>query len=50
MIVDAPCFAPNTVIRRDLQTLTVREETGFYNFSAYPNNLAVNLLVQPYNR
>jgi hypothetical protein len=26
MMVDAPWFMPNTVIRRDLQTLTVKEE------------------------
>jgi hypothetical protein len=28
MIVDAPWYVPNTLIRRDLQTPTVREESA----------------------
>jgi hypothetical protein len=30
MIVDAPCYVPNTVIRRDLQIPTVKEEIRRY--------------------
>jgi hypothetical protein len=57
MIVDTPLYVPNTVIRRDLQIPTVKEEIHCYNsqysarFSAHPNNLLVNLMEQPdYNR
>jgi hypothetical protein len=31
MIVDAPWYMPNTVIRRDLQTPTVKEEIRRYS-------------------
>jgi hypothetical protein len=31
MIVDAPWYVPNTVIRRDLQTPTVKEEILRYS-------------------
>jgi hypothetical protein len=47
MIVDAPWFLPNTVIRRDLQTPTVKEEIHRYSsqdsarLSAQPNDIAV---------
>jgi hypothetical protein len=51
MIVDAPWYVPNTVIRRDLQTPTVKEEIRRYNsqYSAHPNGLVVNLMEQPDN-
>jgi hypothetical protein len=50
MIVDAPRYVPNTVIRRDLQTPTVTEEIRCYSsqysarLSAHPNDLMVNLM------
>jgi hypothetical protein len=56
MIVDTPWYVPNTVIRRDLQTPTVNEELHHYSsqyserLSVHPNDLAVNLTVQPDNR
>jgi hypothetical protein len=56
MIVDAPWYVPNTVIRRDLQTPTVTEEIRRYSsqysahLSAHPNGLAVNLMEQPDNK
>jgi hypothetical protein len=56
MIVDAPWYVPNTVIRRDLQTPTVKEEIGGYSSqysarpSAHPNDLIVDLIELPENR
>jgi hypothetical protein len=56
MLVDAPWYVPNTVIRRDLQTLRVKEEIRRYSsqysarLSAHPNDLIVNLMEQPDNR
>jgi hypothetical protein len=56
MIVDAPWYVPNTVIRRDLQTSTVKGEIRRYSsqysacLSAHPNGLVVNLMEQPDNR
>jgi hypothetical protein len=53
MIVNAPWYVPNTVIRRDLQTPTVKEEICRYSsqysarLSAHPNGLVVNLIEQP---
>jgi hypothetical protein len=53
MIMDAPWLLPNTVIRRDFQTPTVKEEIGRYisqynaRLSAHPNGLVVNLMGQP---
>jgi hypothetical protein len=50
MIVDAPWYVPNTVIRRDLQISTVKEEICHYNsqysarLSAHTNDLIVNLM------
>jgi hypothetical protein len=43
---------PNTVIRRDVQTPTVKEEIRRYSsqYSAHPNGLVVNLMVQPDNK
>jgi hypothetical protein len=46
--MDAPWYVPNTVIRRDLQTPTVKEEIHRYSsqysarLSAHPNDLIVN--------
>jgi hypothetical protein len=56
MIVDASWYVPNTVIRRDLQISTVKEEIQRYSsqysarISAHPNDLIVNLMELPDNR
>jgi hypothetical protein len=56
MVVDVPWYVPNTVIRRDLQIRTVKEEIRCYSsqynarLSAHPNGLVVNLVEQPDNR
>jgi hypothetical protein len=56
MIVDAPWYVPNTVIRRDLQIPTVQEEIRRYSsqysarLSAHSNDPIVNLTEQPDNR
>jgi hypothetical protein len=56
MVVDTPWYVPNTVIQRDLQTPTVKEEIRRYSsqynarLSAHPNGLTVNLMKQPENR
>jgi hypothetical protein len=56
MIVDAAWYLSNTVIRRDLETPTVKEEIRRYSsqysarLSANPNGLVVNLMAQPDNR
>jgi hypothetical protein len=56
MIVDAPRYVPNTVIRRDLQIPTVTEEIRRYSsqysarLSAHPIDLIVNIMEQPDNR
>jgi hypothetical protein len=56
MTVDAPWYVPNTVIRRDLQISTVKEEIRRYSsqysarLSAHPNDLIVNLMELPDNR
>jgi hypothetical protein len=56
MIVDAPWYLQNTIIRRDLQIPTVKEEICHYSsqysahLSAYPNDLIVNLIELPDNR
>jgi hypothetical protein len=55
MIVYAPWYVPNTAIRRDLQTPTVKVEIHRYSsqystrLSAHPNGLVVNLMEQPDN-
>jgi hypothetical protein len=55
MIVNAPWYMPNMVIRRDLQTPTVKEEIHLYSsqysahISAYLNDIVVNLMGQPDN-
>jgi hypothetical protein len=54
--VDTPWYVSNMVIRRDLQTPTVKEEIHHYSsqynahLSVQPNDLVVNLMVQPDNR
>jgi hypothetical protein len=56
MIVDAPWYVPNTVIRRDIQIPTVKGEIRCYSsqysarLSAHPNDLIVNLIDLPDNR
>jgi hypothetical protein len=56
MIVDAPWYVPNSLIRRDLRCPTVKEEIRRYSyhygarFRTHPNHLAVNLLRLPDNR
>jgi hypothetical protein len=53
MIVDAPWYILHTVIRRDLQIPTVREEICLYSslyntwLRAHPNNLAARLMDPP---
>jgi hypothetical protein len=55
IILDAPCYVPNTVIWTDLQTPTVKKYICQYSFhygarlSVHPDNLVVNLMVQPNN-
>jgi hypothetical protein len=55
MIVDAPWYVPNMIIRKDPQTRTVKE-LGRYSsqysarLSAHPNELIVNLIELPDNR
>jgi hypothetical protein len=43
MMVDAPWYVPNTVIRRDLQTPTVKEEIRRYS-SQYSARLTATAL------
>jgi hypothetical protein len=56
MIVDATWYVPNMVIRTDFQILSVKEEINHYSsqysarISVHPNDLVVNLMVQPDNR
>jgi hypothetical protein len=56
MIVDAPSYVPNTVIQRDLQIPTVKEEIRRYSsqlcarLSTHLNDLIVNLIELPDNR
>jgi hypothetical protein len=56
MIVHAPWYKLYTVIRRDLQTPTVKEEIRRYSsqysarLSAHPHDLTVNLIALPDNR
>jgi hypothetical protein len=55
-LVDAPWYVPNTVIQRDLQLPTIKEEIRRYSsqysahLSAHPNDLIVNLIELPDNR
>jgi hypothetical protein len=58
--VDAPWYVPKTVIRKDFQIPTVKEEIRRYSsqyssqysarLSAHPNALTVNLVELPDNR
>jgi hypothetical protein len=54
--LDAPRYVPNTVIRRDLQIPTIKEEIRRYSsqysarLSAHPNDLIVSLIELPDNR
>jgi hypothetical protein len=56
MIVDTPWYVSNTVILRDLQTPTVKQETSRYSsqysarLSAHTNDLVVNLMELQDNR
>jgi hypothetical protein len=56
IIVDAPWYVPNSLIRRDLSCLTVEEEIRRYSshygdrLCTHPNHLTVNLLRLPDNR
>jgi hypothetical protein len=56
MIMDAPWYVRNTVIRRDLKIPTVKEEISPYSsqysarLSAHSNNLIVSLMEVPDNR
>jgi hypothetical protein len=53
MIVNTPWYVPNTLIRRDLQIPSVKEETSHYSshysarFTAHPNDILLTLLVPP---
>jgi hypothetical protein len=53
MIVDAPWYVPNTIIRRDLQIPSVKEEIRHYSFhysarlNAHQNDILLTLLEQP---
>jgi hypothetical protein len=55
MIVDAPWYVSNTLIRKDLRCPTVKEEIRRYSYHygarlrIHPNHLAVNLRL-PDNR
>jgi hypothetical protein len=55
LIMDAPWYVPNTVIRRDLQIPTVKEEIRRYSsqysarLSTHPNDPIVNLIELPDN-
>jgi hypothetical protein len=52
MIVDAPWYVPNTIIRTHLKTPTVKEEIRHYKskcsvrLSIHPKNLVVNHTAQ----
>jgi hypothetical protein len=53
MIVDAPWYVPNTLIRRDLQIPSVKEEISHYSshysarLTAHQNDILLTLLEQP---
>jgi hypothetical protein len=55
-MLDAPWHVPNTIIRRDFQTPTVKEEISRYSsqysarLRAHPNDLTVNLIELPDNK
>jgi hypothetical protein len=53
MIVDAPWYVPNILIRRELQIPLVKEEISHYSshysarLTAHPNDILLTLLEQP---
>jgi hypothetical protein len=53
IVVDAPWYVPNTLIRRDLQISSIKEEISHYNshysarLTAHPNDILLTLLEQP---
>jgi hypothetical protein len=53
MILDAPWYVPNTLIRRDLQIPSVKEEISHYSshysarLTAHPNDILLTLIEQP---
>jgi hypothetical protein len=53
MIVDAPRYVPNTLIRRDLQIPSVKEEISHYSsdysdrLTVHPNDILLTLLEPP---
>jgi hypothetical protein len=53
MIVDAPWYVPNTLIQRDLQIPSVKDEISHYSshysarLTAHPNGILLTLLEQP---
>jgi hypothetical protein len=53
MIVDAPWYVPNTLIRRDLQIPSVKVEISHYSshysarLTAHPNDILLTFLEQP---
>jgi hypothetical protein len=53
MIVDAPWYVPNTLIRRDRHIPSVKEEISHYSshyrarLTAHPNDILLILLEQP---
>jgi hypothetical protein len=53
MIVDAPWYVPNTLIRRELQTPSVKEEISHYSshysarLTAHLNDILLTLLEPP---
>jgi nitric oxide reductase activation protein len=49
MIIDELWYVPNTVIRKDLQTPTVKEEIRHYS-SQYSDDPVVNLMSQSNSR
>lgn len=55
MIVNAPWYVTNAIIRKDFQIQTAKEEIGKYRkqyrtrFSMQSNDLATNLMIQAKN-
>jgi hypothetical protein len=56
MVTDAPWYAPNTVIRKDLQIATIKQEISLYSYrygkrlSMHPNELILNFQEVPETR
>jgi hypothetical protein len=53
MIIDAPWYVPNTLIRRNLQIPSVKEEISHYSshygarLTAHPNDILLTLIEPP---